>query len=124
MKLWVDDIRNAPDESWTVARTVTSAIKFINQFGEQISVISLDHDISYQVEVLGTSRPYPSPETFEAVAWYILAYYWEAKRVAPELITHSANPVGRKKILDVFHSKLHCSESTQFGVANRLEMEV
>lgn len=53
MKLYVDDIRNAPDETWTVARSVDSAISFISQFGAEIDEISLDHDISHQVAVDG-----------------------------------------------------------------------
>lgn len=67
MKLYVDDIRPAP-EGWQQARTVTDAIKFLSNFGNQVTEISLDHDISYAVEVAGTQRPFPSPENFQAVA--------------------------------------------------------
>jgi len=71
MKLFVDDIRNAPDESWTVARTINAAISFLETFEPE--VISLDHDISHQVSVGSLSRPYPCDETFTAVAYYIKA---------------------------------------------------
>ena len=47
MKLWVDDIRNAPDETWTVARTINAAINALKMF--EFEEISLDHDISHQV---------------------------------------------------------------------------
>jgi hypothetical protein len=47
--------RNAPDESWTVARTITAAISAIATF--HFDVISLDHDISHQVVMGGLSRP-------------------------------------------------------------------
>ena len=76
MKLYIDDIRPAPD-GWQQARTVTDAIRFIEQFGLEVDEISIDHDISYAVEVAGTQRPFPSPENFTAVARYIYVYYRE-----------------------------------------------
>lgn len=118
MKLWVDDIRDVPDSSWTLARTITTAINLISMYGESLTHISLDHDISFQVEVMGESRPFPSPDTFQAVAHYIRAYYtgsphnigvWAGDRY-PVLTTHSANPVGRRAIMDIFRGYLHCDE--------------
>lgn len=122
MKLWVDDIRNAPDDSWTVARNVSEAISAIYIFSEDITHISLDHDISIQVDVMGASRPYPSDETFRAVAKFIVAMH-QWKNWFPILTVHSANPVGRRAILDIFHSYLHCEE-TPLPPCNRLENEV
>lgn len=75
MKLFIDDIRNAPDDKWSVARTVSEAIRFIAFFGKEIEEISLDHDISHQVGMGKLSRPYPCEETFAAVAYYIREYY-------------------------------------------------
>jgi hypothetical protein len=65
-KLFVDDIRNAPDESWTVAKTITAAISAVATF--DFDVISLDHDISHQIVMGGLSRPYPCDETFTPVS--------------------------------------------------------
>lgn len=123
MKLWIDDIRNAPDDTWTVARTVTSAIKAIEMFGKDIKVISFDHDISYQIELNGVSRPYPSPETFQAVALFA-ALYWKTTlyRDRPLVKIHTANPAGCKeleRILELFEV-----EVKMMGIANRLEQEV
>lgn len=124
MKLWVDDIRNAPDDSWTVARTVTSAIECMHIFGDSITEVSLDHDISYQVEVLGTSRPYPSPETFRAVAHYILERYRPDMHPNPPKITiHSANPVGSKAMVELLSANMPEVNYKPMGAANRLEME-
>jgi hypothetical protein len=102
MRLFVDDIRNAPDESWAVARTVDSAISFIAQFGDSIDEISLDHDISHQVGMGELSRPYPCVETFTAVARYIAQYY-EARvslkaEGVPKITIHSSNPMGAKNM--------------------------
>lgn len=124
MKLWVDDIRNAPNESWTVARNVTSAIGFIYIFREGIDEISLDHDISQQVTVGETSRPYPSPETFRSVAHYVAAVYSGAEK-KPKITIHSANPVGSKFMQELLEEH-GFSDITYapMGAANRLETEV
>lgn len=96
MKLYVDDIRPAP-EGWLHSRTVTSAIKLLAQFGLQIDEISIDHDISYSVEVAGTQRPFPSPENFTAVALFISRLYLQSEQ-KPKVLIHSANPVGAEEI--------------------------
>ena len=121
MKLYVDDIRPAP-EGWQQARTVTDAIRFLSMFGEQVNEISLDHDISYAVEVAGTQRPFPSPENFTAVAMYIRTMYISNGFVLPEITIHSANPVGAKEL-----SNILCEFSVKIAPesrVNRLESEV
>lgn len=124
MKLWIDDIRNAPDESWTVARTVTSAIKAIDMFGDSITEISFDHDISYQIELNGVSRPFPSPETFQASALYAYKYYEQYNREYKPLIKiHTANPAGAKELETIFMGEFNLTIN-MMGVANRLEQEI
>lgn len=118
MRLYIDDIRPAP-EGWQQARTVTDAIRFIAMFGEQITDISLDHDISYAVEVAGTQRPFPSPEDFTAVAWYIKSVY-EGADIA--ITIHSANPVGAERIREIL--KDFSPKVKPASRVNRLESEV
>lgn len=126
LRLYVDDIRNAPDDSWTVARTVNSAISFIERFGEEITHISLDHDISHQVAVGKCSRPYPCDETFQAVARYIEVYYSLHKESGAshtvKITIHTANPNGAKIFEDIL--KDFDVEVKMMGAANRLETEV
>ena len=98
MKLFVDDIRPAP-EGWQQARTVTDAIRFLARFGGQVDEISLDHDISYAVELDGTQRPFPSPEDFTAVAFFMSFYYRNHK--SPKVIIHTANPVGAERLQNI-----------------------
>ena len=121
MKLYVDDIRPAP-EGWQQARTVTDAIKFLAQFGLEVDEISLDHDISYNVEVAGTQRPFPSPETFQAVAYFIGIYYPISK--APKITVHSANPVGAHEIQKILQTWSMESKYIPASRVNRLESEV
>ena len=122
MKLYIDDIRPAPDD-WQQARTVTDAIRFLSQFGKEVDEISIDHDISYAVEVAGTQRPFPSPENFSAVAYFIAAYYKETPNSKkPQIIIHTANPVGGKELADIL--KDFCGKIEPASRVNRLESEV
>ncbi len=83
MKLFVDDIRNTPDKSWKLVRTITDAINAIDIFN--FEVISLDHDISHQFSAEGrillnpdikSKEPsYLCPETFLPIAIFIKEKY-------------------------------------------------
>lgn len=132
MKLWVDDIRNAPDDTWTVARTVTSAINALVMFEPE--VISLDHDISHQVHVDELSRPFPCSETFLPVAQFIAEKALASARPPdasaykiydPKVVLHTSNPVGAKNMEQaLIRGFITSIEIRPFGAANRLEMEV
>lgn len=125
MKLYVDDIRNAPDESWMVARTVSSAIRAISMF--QFDEISLDHDISHQVGMGELSRPFPCGETFQPVAYYIAEKYSMTKMPGsppvPFVTLHTSNPVGAAEMKAVLEPHVNVVVKLT-GAANRLEMEV
>ena len=86
MKLFIDDIRSAP-EGWHLAKTVTEAIRTIyydGMFGDRITHISLDHDISHPVTVGSLQRPYPCEETYAAVAYFIALKY-ENRAIAKQV---------------------------------------
>ena len=121
IKLWVDDIRPAP-EGWLQARNVTDAIKTIARFREDITDISLDHDISMAVMVDGTQRPFPSRETFQAVAYYILEVY-KYSDVRPKITIHTANPVGGVELMEILRVFFNITIAPESRV-NRLESEV
>jgi len=127
MKLFIDDIRNAPDDSWVVARTVTSAIRAISQFGNEIETISLDHDISHQVAIGKLSRPYPCDECFCAVAYFIKEFYGRALLEGllsqPKIVIHTSNPAGGKEMAVILGGDFKI-EYKLAGIANRLEMEL
>ena len=96
MKLWVDDFREAPDETWTVARKVQPAINALATFA--FDEISLDHDIEYR----------PDDETFQPVAWFIECLYKLNKERGtpwnPKVKIHSDNPVGAEKMQSIMSS--------------------
>ncbi len=121
MKLWVDDIRNAPDDSWVVARTIRAALNAIDQF--EFDLVSLDHDISHQVSVGSLSRPYPCEETFACVASYLGVVSREREK-KPEVLIHTSNPVGAVIISKICERYGLSYKVERKGAANRLEMEV
>ena len=95
MYLYVDDIRDAPDDTWMVARKVEEAIRLID--ANEFEKISLDHDIENR----------PSDETFKPVAYFIAEKY-RSKVITPLVIIHTMNPVAAqqiKAILDTAHLK-------------------
>lgn len=92
MKLFVDDERKAPI-GWQVARNINGAIRAIEQMGHIITDISLDHDNGLH------------DESFQAVARYIVLFYKDSQ-TQPTITIHSANPVGRDKLLSIFRSNL------------------
>ncbi len=123
IKLYVDDIRPAPDSSWMVARTVSSAIAAIAQFGEQMEVISLDHDISHQVSIgNGLERPFPCNETFTPVAWFMKHYYMTLPKKPAQIIIHTSNPEGAQKMKSILQRVFSDSklQVRPMGAANRL----
>ena len=115
-KLFVDDIRSAPDETWHIVRSVSAAISAIEMF--DFEVIALDHDISHQVILGAMSRPYPCEETFTAVAQYIALKYKDADK-KPKILIHTANPSGALRIAG--HLQGFETERVQQNPANRLE---
>lgn len=113
MKLWVDDIRPAP-YGWTRAETISQAINLLYRYREKITHISLDHDISIPVTLDGVTRPFPSPDTFKVVAYYIGALTaWEENVFNKAIITtHSSNPQGRLDIIQILEDEgLKCTEA-------------
>lgn len=81
MKIWVDDIRTPPDDSWTWCLTSEHAISILNVTSKwhtnPLEVMSLDHDLGGD----DTTRP--------IVLWMCENDFWPV-----EVVVHSANPVG------------------------------
>lgn len=86
MKLFLDDLRNPPDPTWTVARTAEEAITHLKT--GLVVAVSLDHDLGPD-----------GPLTGYDVACYIEQAAKEgALPLIPHLQVHSANPVGRARM--------------------------
>jgi len=95
MKLWLDDVRKPPDNSWHWVRTAEEAISWLAD--GIVSEASLDHDLGYSA-----SR----------MSGYDVVCYLE--RVPDNLPwngtkVHSMNPVGAEKMRVVLN-KLYTKE--------------
>ncbi len=80
MKLWIDDERPPPDDTWTWVKTSSEAIGAWER-GSPV-MISFDHDLGL---VGGDTR---------ALAMSILGMAQAGQREPPRWYVHSANPVG------------------------------
>lgn len=117
IKLWVDDIRKAP-EGWHHAKTVTEAIRVLDTM--EVEEVSLDHDISMKVSVgFGDPRPFASPETFEPVARFIAAKY----RPGLPITLHTASSVGADKMAWILREVGHAPAIRLSKPCNRFEEE-
>lgn len=92
MKIWLDDIRDAPDESWTVVRRAYPCILMLANAGWNddplVDELSLDHDLGDD-----------SDSGYEVAQWIERQAFegnWNA--VPAKISIHSANPVGRKNM--------------------------
>lgn len=119
IKLFVDDIREAP-EGWHCARTVTEAIRILDE--RDVSEVSLDHDISHAVGLDSVMKPYPCGETFEPVARFI-ALLHEEGGTYPDVVTiHTANPIGGEKMRAILERCDGITVEVQLGKpCNRFE---
>lgn len=84
-KLWIDDVRPAP-EGWWWAKSSRQAKAFIVQHGlDQIDTISFDHDLG-------------GDDTTMPVMNYIEELVFTKSATAPIMTVHSQNPVGRAQL--------------------------
>lgn len=83
MKIWLDDIRTPP-EGWEWARTAQEAIALLET--GNVEEISLDHDLG---EILSG---------YDVACWIERAVFDKRIRL-PIWHVHSANPVGRARII-------------------------
>ena len=86
MKLYVDDVRQAP-EGWQLAKTAGTAIAILMR--ETIEELSLDHDLGDPEAGTG----------YDVIVWLEeKAFSGNWQHVPPVIWVHSANPIGRQRI--------------------------
>jgi|GEM_PF-838635 hypothetical protein len=88
ISLYLDDVRPKPEgDNWLLVKTVPELIVLIKVIGDQIDLISLDHDLGED-----------TPSGYEFINWLEQRVFSGEYSDIPELRVHSANPVGRKKM--------------------------
>jgi hypothetical protein len=89
MKLWIDDVREPPDEEiWLWAKTSQEALKILK--AQRIDFIAFDFDLG------GADTAYPIAEWIEARA--------KVGIQPPGWAIHSQNPVGRVRLRGALES--------------------
>lgn len=86
MKLWLDDLRQAP-KGWERTYNARTTIKILDT--EEVTEISLDHDLG-NPEVVGTGYD---------VACHLERMAFEGKKLPKICRIHSQNPVGAAQML-------------------------
>lgn len=111
MKIFVDDIRDAPDRSWIIFRDMEIAVNFVIIAllkHIHIECISLDHDMgmkSRDVEYMsGYEFLIKLEEFFFRRYENDLVNQLKSSVTPPEIIIHSANSVGRARMETVITS--------------------
>jgi hypothetical protein len=112
IKLWHDDVREPPDDSWLWARDNADAMVVLGAF--DVDVLSMDHDLGGSDISLDALRKMKdrdylkidSEETGVDLAEYI---GWNDLYPA-EIVIHSMNVVGAGRILGALQRWATCSE--------------
>lgn len=94
MKIYLDDLREPYDDSWTIAKTIEEFQQLVLS-GEAITQMSFDHDLGENV-----------PTGMDATKWFVELCldepsYGENLEI---VLVHSANPPGAENILSYFMS--------------------
>ena len=91
LKLWVDDIRDAPYDSWHIARTPWDALVMLST--NQYSMVSLDHDLN---GLIGNKEL-----TGKDILLWLIQRHNDGYPIPDIIRVHTANPVGRKDMIDL-----------------------
>ena len=87
MKVWLDDVRPAPP-GWTWVKTAPAGIELLAR--GDVTELSLDHDLGDDDQGTG----------YDVLVWMEEACARDAwSGPAPTIHIHSANPVGRSRML-------------------------
>lgn len=87
-KLFIDDVREPPDDTWVLARNCSEAELLVDDLGMP-TMMSLDHDLGDGESVMSFLK------------WLVDVHY---EAGPPAYVVHSANPVGRDNIVAYMES--------------------
>jgi hypothetical protein len=91
MKLFIDYIRQAPDDSWQIARTVCEAKHYLGS--GKVTEVSFDHDLGDVDE-----KMIHQEKTGYDAAKYLVDYCLDNSLTLPNFFVHSQNDVGNENI--------------------------
>ena len=130
-KIYLDDVRTPIDKDWLVVRNFHEFVNLVNKIGlTSISLISLDHDLgdsAMQEYYNNVSKNYKldynnieEKTGYDAAKWLVGEFYalnenrvnmsWFDKKQKPikfpEVVVHSANPIGSANIMGYINNFL------------------
>ncbi len=91
MKLFIDDLRDAPDDTWTVARNASDAKEFL--CGGQVTSVSFDNDLGLESE-----------EGWEIANWLEVRIRAREVPMIQHFNVHSANPPAARRIWNTLNA--------------------
>jgi hypothetical protein len=92
MKIWLDDVRPAPS-GWIHIETVEELIPFFEKNYKKVSYMSLDHDLGDNIM-----------SGYDFITWLEQRIFTGKFKSIPDIKIHSANPVGKRKMLQGLNS--------------------
>lgn len=93
--IYLDDIREVPSKEWKLVVSYEECIEEMS--AGEFSKISLDHDLS-DAHYAGNQKERTG---FHVLLWMAENNVWPTE----DLVIHTANPVGRKNMLDLVQSE-------------------
>ena len=98
MKLWLDDTRNPPDNTWTIARTADEAIALLRE--HCCTEASLDHDLGHCAACEGCNGYQSSCGCRCHLSGTFVVNWMASENVWPDTVhVHSCNCVGAKNMV-------------------------
>ena len=102
MKLWIDDVREAP-EGYVWLKSSNEALRFIMAHGSEIELIDLDHDAGDYANMGGDyirvlDELERKSHIVSRVNGATFHNFWFARCQEIKFRLHSANPVGVQKM--------------------------
>lgn len=103
MRLFLDDVRTAPDSGWAVVRSYDAFVKVIEENGTP-EVISFDHDLGFEHYPFGEQNPttkIPYDSYSEKTGYHCAKWCIETGHIPELAVVHSWNTVGSMNIANV-----------------------
>lgn len=90
MKIYLDDVRFIPDDTWTECKDVQTFVDLVLANLWNIEEISFDHDLWDEVDGKELTG-------YDCLIWFIKTY--QIRRISfPRLSLHTANPIWHERM--------------------------
>lgn len=115
-KLFLDDLRNPPDNTWQVVRSYDAFVGYIETYGVP-DLISFDHDLAFEHYSFNSNfsltKEIPYHSYKEKTGLDCVKYLIEKNLSIKSYKVHSANPVGAENIRSLCKQWKEFCESNQ-----------